>query len=71
MVLRYDGPVIARVFVDRAAGEPFTNFEIAGTEGLLVFRPSSAVLSDVRTETGRSCTYEHPVAASLTREAKP
>jgi hypothetical protein len=67
-ILQYDGHAIVRLFVDEGIGEPVSNFEIVGTDGLLVWKPDVCALSVVRTSTGQKASYEHPYADLLEKE---
>ena len=68
MLLRYDGPVIGRVFIDQSADEPFYNFEIVGTDALLIWKPDVCALSTVTTPGKQFTLYQHPYPTSLSKE---
>ena len=44
-LVRYEGPIIGRLFIDEATIEPNSNFELVGTDGLLLWKPDVHPLS--------------------------
>ena len=68
LLLRYDGPVIGRVFIDQNADEPFSNFEIVGADALLIWKPNVCALSTVTTPGKQFTLYQHPYPVSLAKE---
>ncbi len=71
IVLRFPGPVLARIFLDEGISEEVSNFEIAGTRALLVWKPSVCALSTLKTESKTTTLYEHPYATALAKEVQP
>jgi hypothetical protein len=70
LLLRFPGPVIARIFLDEGTSEEVSNFEVAGTCALLVWKPSACVLSTVRTKDKTTILYEHPYGTTLAKEVR-
>ena len=68
LLLRYDGPVIGRVFIDRNADAPFSNFEIVGGKALLIWKPEVCALSKVTTPDKTVTLYQHPYPVALAME---
>lgn len=68
LLLRYDGPVVGRVFIDRNADAPFCNFEIVGAKALLLWKPEVCALSKVTTPDKTVMLYQHPCLESLAKE---
>lgn len=68
LLLRYDGPVIGRVFIDQNADEPFSNFELVGDKALVIWKPDVCALSTVITSGKQHTMYQHPYAPSLLKE---
>ena len=68
LLLRYDGHVIGRVFIDQSADEPFSNFELAGTDALLIWKPDVCAFSTVSTPGKQRSLYQHPYPVSLSKE---
>lgn len=65
LLLRYEGPVIGRIFVDGSTGSPLSNVEIVGTEGLLVWKPDVHPLAFITSGAGVELSVEHAYAAAL------
>jgi hypothetical protein len=70
VLLKYDGPVIVRLFVDEGPGQPVANFELVGTGGLLVWKPERYPLSVFYTHGGARVDCEDANAESLERMAE-
>ena len=65
LLLRYEGAVIGRIFVDGGAGSPLSNVEIVGTEGLLIWKPDVHPLAFITSGAGVELSVEHAYAAAL------
>jgi|WetSurMetagenome_2_1015567.scaffolds.fasta_scaffold989298_2 hypothetical protein len=70
ILLRFPGPVIARIFLDEGTSQEVSNFEIAGTRALLVWKPSGCALSTMQTKDKTTTLYEHPFPTALGREVQ-
>ncbi len=70
LLLRYEGPVIGRIFVDESAGAPAANVEIVGEEGLLVWKPDVRALSIITSAGGTEVSAGHAYATGLA-EVRP
>ena len=69
LLLRYDGPVIGRVFIDQSSDDPFCNFEIVGTDALLIWKPDVCALSTLRTANRQQTVYQHAYPTVLGKGA--
>ena len=68
LLLRYTGPVVGRVFIDKNADEPFSNFELAGTDALLIWKPDVCALSTVTVSGKQHSLFQHSYPAALGQE---
>ena len=71
LLLRYPGPIIVRIFLDRAPGPELCNLEIVGRDGLIVWKPGSTPLSVIHHNGAAEVCCQHPYADSLTKEYTP
>ena len=69
-ILRYDGPVLVRLFLEQSAGGNVLNFEIVGSKSLLIWKEDVHPLSNIQTSDGVELLYEHPYPVALGQEAK-
>jgi hypothetical protein len=69
LLARYSGNIIVRLFADEGTDGPVSNFEIVGTEGLLIWKPDVHPLARLRLSGRDEIAFAHPYAASLAQEA--
>ena len=67
VLLRYDGPAVVRIFLDRSEGGPVSTFEIVGTDSLVVYKPDLGALSIINTDGATTRVLQHEYSDSLSR----
>jgi len=70
LLLRYEGPVLGRVFIDGCGGPSLSNVEIVGADGLMVWKPDVHPLAFVTSRAGAELSYEHAYAVALQEDTK-
>lgn len=70
LLLRYEGPVLGRVFIDGCGGPSLSNVEIVGTDGLLVWKPDVRPLAFIISSAGAELSAEHAYAVALQEDTK-
>ena len=70
VLIAFENGAIVRLFIDTLDEEPVTNFEIVGTERLLIWKPDVRALSVTRTERTCDHSYAHLFAADLRTEER-
>ena len=71
LLARYPGPVIVRVFLDRAPGGELCNLEIVGRDGLLVWKPGSTPIAVIHHDHAAELCCQHPYADALRKDCTP
>ena len=65
LIARYHGNALFRLFIDEGKGVRVTDFEVVGTEALLVWKPDVRTLSRISTENGDIHVFDHASADSM------
>ena len=70
VLLTFTDDAIVRIFIDSTPGDPVVNFEMVGTERLLIWKPDVRALSITQSASECHHTYSHDYAVDLERRVR-